>query len=639
MSKPKYSNEQIEFVQKHLISCEIPRDSLPYHKQFDTLYREYKKSGLPNLEKHDFWKLISRAGKKGGARQPLAKKLPTVVISQEERYEMIRLFPSSIGSRDRLPYTTEFDSIYEKFLDHTGRKLTRNEFWRALAKTAKATRKPSAIDVNPSNTISDALVHQLHLMNPWWKGDVPLNTPPFKRHIFDTLYPKLTDYRGGHKPFLGVRGPRQVGKSTIMEQLIQKLLYDIRLVQPNHVLRVQFDVPGMQLENPILTIVRWFEESIAQDSFNNLWKQKTPVFLFFDEVQDVIDWNVQLKAIADFQMCKALITGSSALHLLKGRESLPGRLDTYNLNPLSLSEVGQIQGFDQKPFPRRKRAAFSDMVVKDYWIELGKYNNLFLDDAFKSYCDLGGYPYCHVEKEHSLAERNNFLKNNVTLKMIDHDLGVGMGRGTGISQLLQNRTLLRNIFIILCKFTGRDIGIGTLHTEIEKSCGASVKHDQIHEVLKIFDDSMLIKILRPSQHRYAGAKTQLKPCLCDHAIRAAWLAEEVPLYGDTPNEDIAGHIVEGMVGYLLASIDGMNVSYLPAKKEQGEIDYLVEIGDKHIPIEVKYRKNIPKLDALEDYLSKSVHNAPFGIVITKDDFWVRDQIVAIPFKKFLLLNE
>jgi len=632
----KFTKEQKELAKKLLISCVIHRDSLPYHKEFDNLLRQYQKSGLPQLEKQDFWRLLSCAGKEGGIKQKLADKLPVVIVSQEEKYEMIRLCPASIGSRDSLPYTSEFDAIYEKFLLHANRRLTKNEFWRALAKTAKASRKPTVVDVNPSNILSSNLIHQLNQMNPWWKADAPLVVPKFKRYIFRTLYQRLTNYKAGHKPFLGLRGPRQVGKSTIMEQLIQTLIYEKRLVEPKQVLRVQFDIPGMQLNNPIMTIVRWFEESVAKDTFNNLWKQNKPVFLFFDEVQDVPQWSAQLKAIIDVQMCKALITGSSALMLLRGQESLPGRLDAYHLNPLSLPEVAELQNIGFRP--SRKQTIYSDLIKKEFWENLSNFTHLFLDETFKRYCDLGGYPYCQAEKDNTLAERNHFLKNNVITRTIDHDLGVGMGRGNGISRNLNNRTVLQNIFMILCKYTGKSVTYGTLQSEIAKSTGASINDDQLHGLLAMFDNSMLVRIIHPSQHRLAGAKTQIKPCLCDHTIRAAWLAEEVSLYESTPNEDMAGSIVEGMVGYLLSSIDGIGVSYLPAKGEQGEIDYIIEIGDKHIPVEVKYQNSLPKFTALKYYINKPVNNAPFGLVVTKHDSWIRDNIIAIPFKNFLLLQ-
>lgn len=634
----KYTKAQKEFAKKLLIPCAIYRDSLPYREEFDVLHQQYQESGLPQLEPHDFWLLLGRAGKEGGAAQDSAVELPNVVVSEEEKYEMIRLCPATIGSRDRLPYTSEFDDMYKRFVSHINRELTKNDFWRALSKTAKGSRKPSVVDINPSNTLSDTLISQLRDMNPWWNVDVPLNVPKFKRSIFETVYSRLTNYKSGHKPFLGLRGPRQVGKSTVMEQLIQTLIYDKRLVSPQQVLRVSFDVPGMQLENPITTITHWFEESVVKDTFNSMWTKKKPVFLFFDEIQEVPQWSKQLKAIIDFKMCKAFITGSSARLIFKGQESLPGRLDTYNLNPLSLPEVAELQGIDFRT--TRKPAVYSDLLKREFWKELSEYQNVFLDSVFERYCRFGGYPKCHVSTDITLADRDKFLQDHVTVRMIEHDLSAEGGRGGSISKKLQDNTLLRRIFIILCKYTGQSIKLDSLRQEIDSDTGVTIKNDELYEIFDFFDNSMLLRFIRTSQHRYARPQSQVKPCLCDHAIRAAWL-EEVSLCESTPNEDMAGHIVEGMVGYLLSSIDGISISYIPDSKTQGEIDYIIEIADKHIPVEVKYRNKLPQFKALEDYLSNPVNNAPFGLVVTKDQsgiYGAHKNIIAIPLKNFLLLQ-
>lgn len=40
--------------------------------------------------------------------------------------------------RDRLPYTAEFESLYEAFLRKSGRQIGRDTFWRLLSSAAKA---------------------------------------------------------------------------------------------------------------------------------------------------------------------------------------------------------------------------------------------------------------------------------------------------------------------------------------------------------------------------------------------------------------------------------------------------------------------------------------------------------------------
>ncbi|MDR2169501.1 MAG: hypothetical protein LBP59_05100 [Planctomycetaceae bacterium] len=122
MDLSKNTKEQIEFVRQQLISCEIPRDSLPYHEKFDLLYEQYSQSNLPDLSKNDYWRLLLTVGKKGNIKQQNKIKLHPIVVTKREKYEILRLLHHSAGTRDRLPYTPEFDHIYELFNIRTKKK-------------------------------------------------------------------------------------------------------------------------------------------------------------------------------------------------------------------------------------------------------------------------------------------------------------------------------------------------------------------------------------------------------------------------------------------------------------------------------------------------------------------------------------
>ena len=40
-------------------------------------------------------------------------------------------------SRDRLPYTSDFEQLYDAFRNATGRQIERDVFWRLLSSAAK----------------------------------------------------------------------------------------------------------------------------------------------------------------------------------------------------------------------------------------------------------------------------------------------------------------------------------------------------------------------------------------------------------------------------------------------------------------------------------------------------------------------
>lgn len=633
MTKARYTKEQVIFAQNLIRNCEIPRDSLPYHTKFNDLFKEYERAKLPELTKHEFWRLLSSAGKKGGAKQLERERLKNIPISVEEKFEMLRLCPENIGGRDRLPYTSEFDHMYKQFKIHTERNLTKNEFWRALSRTAKGSRKPNAVEYNPRNEIPSPLVRDLFTMNPWWSGDSWKCLPRYKRHIYRLLFEKVTRSR---LPIIAVRGPRQVGKTTLQGQMIDDLLYSKRLVKPEQILRVQFeDIKSLNLiSDPIITIIDWFEKNIVKDTFNNLAHQNKPIYIFLDEIQDIPTWNEQLKHIVDHKECKVYITGSSALRILAGRESLAGRIDYHVLNPLGFSEIAGFRGYGDIPIYKEKM----DLVEwqrQDFWEGLSKFNPvpLLLEMVYKDYSDFGGYPFCHT-RDVALQESEKYLYDTVVNRTIDHDLKASMGVGRG----RQNSSLLRKTFKAICKYIGQDITVRLLAKEIEESTSYNIKPSQVRDLIDFFADSLLINVVEPHEHRLKRTNDRFKICLCDHAIRASWLKERVPLYGNSDNSDLAGHLIESIIGSYLSAIDGLSLSFLAPTQNDGEVDLIMGIGEMHIPIEMKYRNKPQITNGIVQFLSKKSNSAPFGLLITKEHSWVRDNLIAIPAKQFMLLK-
>jgi predicted AAA+ superfamily ATPase len=190
------------------------------------------------------------------------------------------------------------------------------------------------------------------------------------------------------------------------------------------------------------------------------------------------------------------------------------------------------------------------------------------------------------------------------------------------------------------------IGTNKLRAEFYAESSESLTDQQIQLILDFFENSMLMKVVRSFGHHLKRAKIEKKFCLCDHAIRKALLNEDVDLYGKDVNSDMAGHIVEGIVGTFLASIDDFGVSYLPDGNDRmkggREIDYIFEVGSANIPIEVKYSEHPEINKGIEAFLQNPANNASFGLVITKNEvplnYFKNENIIPISVKKLLLLK-
>ena len=86
--------------------------------------------------------------------------------------------------------------------------------------------------------------------------------------------------------------------------------------------------------------------------------------------------------------------------------------------------------------------------------------------------------------------------------------------------------------------------------------------------------------------------------------------------------DLAGRIAESVLGYFLASIPNLDVAYHPARGSEPEVDFVITIGTRRIPVEVKYRRRIDPFEdtrGLRAFLEKTVYNAPLGLLVTLQD--------------------
>ncbi len=199
--------------------------------------------------------------------------------------------------------------------------------------------------------------------NPWWQARPLRPLPPFRRWLFEHVLQRLTS---GLAPVTVLRGPRQVGKTTLQEHIIDHLLQ--HGVQPKRIFRVQFDeIASLKgLRDPILSLCQWFEERILRGSFNEWARKDEPVFIFFDEVQNLTDWAPQVKALVDHHAVRVLLTGSSALRIEYGRDSLAGRISTLELGPLLLREIATLRGWGTLP-SHLPLNGLTDLKHREFW--------------------------------------------------------------------------------------------------------------------------------------------------------------------------------------------------------------------------------------------------------------------------------
>ncbi|MBI4641762.1 MAG: ATP-binding protein [Candidatus Tectomicrobia bacterium] len=466
--------------------------------------------------------------------------------------------------------------------------------------------------------------------------------PPFRRWLFETTLQRL---QSGLAPVTVLRGPRQVGKTTLQEQIIDYLLHQ-QPVSPKRIFRVQFDEISSlkEVSDPILSLCRWFEHRILGGSFNEWAQRGEPVFLFFDEVQNLTEWAPQVKALVDHHTVRVLLTGSSALRIEHGRDSLAGRISTLELGTLLLREIALLRGWGELP-PLLPPHGLKSLKERDLWETIREHGIRYREvreKAFAAFSERGGYPIAQVRTDRPWEEVADQLNETVIRRVIQHDLRLGE-RGRK-----RDESLLEEVFRLCCRYAGQAPGQPIFINELRSALSANVGWQRVLAYLRFLNDALLIHLVNPLEIRLKRRKGQPKICLCDHSLRTSWLQETIPITQDmldrSPHlSDLAGHIVESIAGYFLSNIPGLDVAWFPERGAEPEVDFVITVGERRIPLEIKYRRRIDghrDTLGLRVFIEKAVYNAPFGVLVTlSDDVSVADpRIVVLPLSSLLLMR-
>ncbi|MEW4530119.1 DUF3644 domain-containing protein [Maioricimonas sp. JC845] len=124
-----------------LDSTELTRDALPYTDEFERLYSRHTQVSGERLTRHQFWKKLSNAAKRGGWKGKNRGE-PAPGLSLQQLDVLRSLAAGKLGRRDTLVYTSDFDEIHRRFNSTTGLTLTPHQIWRSLCNLAKKSHKP-----------------------------------------------------------------------------------------------------------------------------------------------------------------------------------------------------------------------------------------------------------------------------------------------------------------------------------------------------------------------------------------------------------------------------------------------------------------------------------------------------------------
>lgn len=184
--------------------------------------------------------------------------------------------------------------------------------------------------------------------------------------------------------------------------------------------------------------------------------------------------------------------------------------------------------------------------------------------------------------------------------------------------------------------------------EAQRVLQANVGAQRINAYLRFLGDTLLLRLIPPLEIRLKRKRGSSKLCLVDHGLRASWLQEQIPpdpmkLHEEPSLTVVAGHLAESVTGAVLSTITGLDIAHFPERHGEPEVDFILTIGIKRIPVEVKYQARIDPLrdtEGLRSFIERSVNNAPFGLLITQGDSpgVVDPRVVSLPLSSLMLLR-
>lgn len=459
------------------------------------------------------------------------------------------------------------------------------------------------------------LVRLLRQYNPWWDAaGARTGAPAMRRRAYDET--KHIMQRSNLRRFAMLVGPRRVGKTTVMEQLIDELLDNG--IAGGQVLYISFD-------NPIFSAAGFDRVLQVYEQMHPVLPGKGMRYYFFDEVQGGRDWSLWIKVLYDTRRDIRLVaTGSASPVIVKGAaDSGVGRWVVVPMPTLSFFEYCTLKGVALSgPLPAWNELA--TLSASELHALMGRF--AALQREWNHYLLAGGFP--EMIEETAVGEIQRMLRDDVIDKVLKRDIPTLFE--------VRNPADLEKIFLYLCLHSSNIINFSTMCRELE-----GITQPTLTRYVEYLRDANLIYMSYPVAH---GGKKQLsgqpKVYVADPALRGAVLMQALPFENATE----MGIIAETAVyKHFYQACKGAQVGYMRlGGRSDKEIDVAVQYpAGKRVLCEVKY-KNDSRLARDSGIIAQCRSgNAHMALLATKnaDDYGIsaaEDSIPLLRIPSFVL---
>lgn len=406
----------------------------------------------------------------------------------------------------------------------------------------------------------EELISILVQFNPWWRGERIPDLPEWSRGAFSELMQWIEEPPVQRAILLS--GARQVGKTTLLLQAVQRLLNSG--VPAGKILYATFDHPICKLAGLEAVLEAWQE---LEPKSNGL------EYLFLDEAQFIKDIGTWIKHRVDFTKSQRIVfTGSATPLLQTNQESGVGRWHNIQMSTLSFYEYLQIKKVE---LPKTHEIESLSSLLH---LSAAEYHRIvescsYLIGHFHEYLVRGGFPQATLVD--SITQAQRLLREDIVDKVLKRDMTALFG----VRRILE----LEQMFIFLCMHDG---GIQDTQS-ISKNLG--IAKQTVQSFVDLFELTHLVYRLLPFGYGKEVLRGKNKIYLSDPAIAPAVLIKGKTII---ENPSALGQCVEtAVVGHLWSHCQTKQArfSYWRCPKEAIEVDLIVELDGAIVPLEVKYQ--------------------------------------------------
>lgn len=352
------------------------------------------------------------------------------------------------------------------------------------------------------------------------------------------------------KEILGIRGPRQAGKTTLLKVFERKVKGNTAFVNMD-----LLDYRQTLESNPI-DFVKRFE------------KPGEKLFLFLDEVQKVKNGGEKLKIIFDeFPEVKIFISGSSSMELKTNiLPFLVGRLFLFELFTFDFGEFLSAKDKGLAKLHKEKNSAVWNFIENGEKLQEQAFSEAFLKQ-WKEFAVFGGYP--EVIKAKSIEERKTILKNIFNL-YLEKDISAFFK--------IEKTSVFADLARILAFNTGNLLSVSPISSELNSS------YKEIEEFINILQHTYTIQLVRPF---HKNIVTEIKKAPKTYYMDLGMRNCAINNFTEFDQREDKGKLLENFVfRQLIEGSSEWKINYWRTTGK-AEVDFVLTKGKKIVPVEVK----------------------------------------------------